>query len=635
MRPRKSTWIWIGVLIAAIAAAAILGGTGNDNGCLHLLAVALIWSAAFVLVVRVLANLFRLVIRRLTLRLAFSYFLIGIVPIPLLATLLSLASYMVAHQFMANRLRREMTAVGEAALAADGNLPEIRADADGVIVRSGLSWLHAGEKAPWLSGLARPGFLASEDRLWLAIPAGARSARVLDLSDPDTPGMQRLADLTGYEVAIEMGTAAAEKGGLSIFTHDEAESKRGIHVHTKGGTPASPVRRPANARPAGGGPWGREWIHAFYLETVLNAVEKESHTGRNVAILQATTSPATLSDQLFAQGVAEIGRVFWIIFAVIAGILLLVYLVALAVAFSLVGSIARSVNRLTRAAEAVARGDFSLRIHSKSRDQIGDLARTFDGMADSIQRLLLVTARKERLEAEVAMARTIQHKLLPPAAATLPGFSVLAHFQPVAEIGGDYYDYLPMPDGRTAVALGDVSGHGLPTGLLVAMAKAALSTLLQAGHQSGDLFSRMNDLIHRSTEPRHYMTLCLLAYDAAKRRGTLTNAGQLPPYRISGGRVESLALPAFPLGLFPDKTFPSQEYTFAAGDVVVILSDGLVEAADALDEPFGFERFEAILREEGGNGAESLRNALLAAIAAHTGERPPEDDRTLVILTLE
>jgi serine phosphatase RsbU (regulator of sigma subunit) len=131
------------------------------------------------------------------------------------------------------------------------------------------------------------------------------------------------------------------------------------------------------------------------------------------------------------------------------------------------------------------------------------------------------------------------------------------------------------------------------------------------------------------------MTLCLLSYDAASRRGTLTNAGQLAPYRISGGRIESLSLPSFPLGLFPDKQFPSREYSFAAGDLVVLLSDGLVEATDDEGEPFGFERFEGVLRDSGGAGAAALRDALLAALAAHTGGRPSEDDRTLVILTLD
>ena len=323
-----------------------------------------------------------------------------------------------------------------------------------------------------------------------------------------------------------------------------------------------------------------------------------------------------------------------IAFFVIGAIVLFVYAVALTIAFVLVGSIARNVNRLTRATQAAARGDFSVRVQSKSRDQIGDLARSFDGMADSIQRLLQDTARKERLESEIAIARTIQHKLLPPTEASLEGVSVLAHFEPVAEIGGDYYDYVRMPDGRLAFALGDVSGHGLPTGLLVAMAKAGLSSLVEAGHDGGELFARMNDLIHRSTDPRHYMTLAFLAYDAATRTGTLTNAGQLAPYRVSASGLEALSLPSFPLGLFPGKTFPSRAQSFAAGDVLVFYSDGLIEAVDAKDEAFGFDRFEAVLRAHAAEGAAALRDAILAAVASHAGTRTADDDRTLLILTL-
>jgi sigma-B regulation protein RsbU (phosphoserine phosphatase) len=274
-------------------------------------------------------------------------------------------------------------------------------------------------------------------------------------------------------------------------------------------------------------------------------------------------------------------------------------------------------------------------VRSKSRDQIGDLARSFDGMADSIERLLVETAQKERLESEIAIARTIQQKLLPPPEARLEGVSVLAHFAPVAEIGGDYYDHLPMPDGRVAFALGDVSGHGLPTGLLVAMAKAGLSTLVEAGHEGGELFGRLNELIHRSTDPRHYMTLVVLEYDARTREGVLTNAGQLAPYRVSPERVESISLPSFPLGLFPGRSFPSRRERFRDGERLVFYSDGLVEAADAADESFGFERFEAILRAHAASTASELRDALLAAVAAHTGNRPAEDDRTLMILTFE
>src|SRR5512134_2355587 len=207
-------------------------------------------------------------------------------------------------------------------------------------------------------------------------------------------------------------------------------------------------------------------------------------------------------------------------------------------------------------------------------------------MAGSIQRLLIETARKERLEGEIAVARTIQQKLLPPASAELPGARVLAHVQSVAEIGGDYYDYLPVPDGRSAIVVGDVSGHGLPTGLLVAMAKAALATLIETGLTGPPLFARLNELIHRSTDSRSYMTLALFVYDGKSRRGELTNAGQLAPYRLSDGKVESLSLPSFPLGASPRSEFPTRAWDFAPGDRLVFLTDGLVECLSPSGDPF-------------------------------------------------
>ena len=624
MALKKSTRVWLGVFAVSAVGATILHRVSPDAGCAPTLLTITAAVACLVLLGRGAVGLFRVIVRRTALRLAFSYFLIGVVPIPLVAILLSLASYIVAHQYMANRLRREITAVGETAAARRTELPAVTAQS-GHVTASGVPWLKKGDPAPWVEALARPGFLVSGDRLWLAVPSGRRGeARLLELSDPVAPWLQELADRTGYEVGAEAEQASEDNQGFEVRTKAPPPKESRVQEIAE--------RRPQGAPPPGEGLWKSEWIHAFYLETVLDAPEGPRY---DVAILKAKASPHLLVQQLFSQGVADIHRAFWIAFVTVSGILLVVYLAALAIAFALVGSLARNVNRLTRAAGAIARGDFSVRIQSKSRDQIGDLARSFDGMAESIQRLLVATAEKERLQSELAIARTIQHKLLPPPEAALPGFHVLAHFEPVDEIGGDYYDYLPMGGGRTAVALGDVSGHGLPTGLLVAMAKAGLSTLLEAGHRDAELFGRMNELIHRSTDPRHFMTLAVLAYDPATRRGRLTNAGQLAPYRISGGRVVPLSLPGLPLGLFPDRTFPTQEYSFAAGDLVVLLTDGFVEAVDGNDEAFGFERLEALLARHAADGATALRDALLAAIRAHTGDRPADDDRTLLILTLD
>jgi sigma-B regulation protein RsbU (phosphoserine phosphatase) len=313
--------------------------------------------------------------------------------------------------------------------------------------------------------------------------------------------------------------------------------------------------------------------------------------------------------------------------------------VALAIAFVLVGSIVRNVNRLTRATQAIARGDFSVRVNSKSRDQIGDLARSFDSMAASIQTLLLETAHKEKLEAELAVARAIQESFLPESGASWKGFQAVAHFEPAAHLGGDYYDILPMPDGRTAVSIGDVSGHGLPTGLVAAAARASLATFVELGVPPGEAFLRLGRRTERSreSERRLYTTLALFAYDADRRLGTLTNAGHPAPYRVSGERVERLALPALPIGLLHGRpsSYPSKDYSFSPGDRLVFFTDGVVEAADAHEDPWGYERLEALLAREGQLAPQDLVAAILAAVAAHVGDTPLEDDRTLLILTFD
>jgi serine phosphatase RsbU (regulator of sigma subunit) len=628
---RKSTRIWLAVFATAAGVKILLDVLSVEQGCWGFGLGAAAVIAACVLLARATVVAFGAIVRKTTLRLAFSYFLIGVVPVPLLATLLLLSAYILAHQFMANLLRRETTAVGEAAVVAHPNLARVRASAAGLVEASDITWLKPGEKAPWVGTLTHPGFLAVGDDVWLAVPEkGARAARLLNLSDPSAPWMQELADRTGYAVSVDLEVATREEKGIRV------DAKPGTHApglqadeFGKGVT-----RRPSGAEPPGTGAWRGEWVRAFYLETMANAVGERAGAGENVAILSARASPRRITNQLFEQGVAEIGKVFQLAYVAVGGLLLLVYLTALTIAFVLAGSIARNVNKLTRATQAAARGDFSVRIQSKSRDQIGDLARSFDSMAASMQTLLAETAAKQRLEAEVGVARTIQRKLLPAPDATLDGLEVHIHFEPADEIGGDYYDYMSAPGPSTVVALGDVAGHGLPTGLLVAMVKAALATLVETGHGGAELFSRLNDLIFRSTEPRHYMTLAMLTYDSRLRRGLLTNAGQLPPYRVQAGRVEALALPALPLGLFPGRTFPEKEFTFAEGDLLVFYTDGFIEAVNAQEESFGFERFEAVLRDHAAGGAAALRQALLAALADHVGGLPADDDRTLMILTL-
>ncbi|HKD11382.1 MAG TPA: SpoIIE family protein phosphatase [Thermoanaerobaculia bacterium] len=624
MQLRKSTKGWLLALAVETVLAVALSSSKGALGCLGAICAALAASSALVLAVRAIVALFRLITRGIALRLAFSYFLIGVVPIPLLAALLFAVAYLLCVQLVGTETRRELRAVVEEAAVGTNRPAEFRVR-NGVVASSRFDWLHPGDAVPWVRDLSQPRALTAGEGVWYAVrpdPADPDRIALVSFAEPRSALLQQLADRSGYEVRVGLGENRRRRvDGIDfqVSKKQEREWKEAV--------------RPRNVPPATGSTlMTTEWVVGVYVEKPVVRIAPES--SEQVVVLVARTSPQVLFDQLFSQGVPEVGKVFWGIFAGLAAALLLVYLAALAIAFFLVANIARSVNRLTRATEAVSRGDFSVRVQSKARDQIGDLARSFDGMAASIERLLLQTAEKERLDAEIAVARTIQQKLLPPSEAELRGMSLVARFEPVAEIGGDYYDYFAMPDGRTAVTIGDVSGHGLPTGLLVAMAKAALATQIESGLTGSALFARLNDLIHRSTDTRNYMTLALLAYDPATRRAELTNAGQLAPYRLSGSAVTSLSLPSFPLGLFSTREYPTISFEVAAGDRLLFLTDGLVEAVDASGEPFGFERLEALLREEVSSDAGRLRDAVLAAVQAHAAGIPLEDDRTIVVLTI-
>jgi sigma-B regulation protein RsbU (phosphoserine phosphatase) len=197
-------------------------------------------------------------------------------------------------------------------------------------------------------------------------------------------------------------------------------------------------------------------------------------------------------------------------------------------------------------------------------------------------------------------------------------------------MGGDYYDFLTTKHGETVTAIGDVSGHGLPTALLVAAAKAALDTLLESGESGSTLFSRLNGLLFRSTDSRNYMTLAL-ATILSDGRLELTNAGHPPPYLLSNGEIRPLELPAFPLGLFGGKEFPSRAYPFVPGDRLVLYTDGIIECRDTKDDAFGFERFEDVLKSCARAPIEEIRRSILDAVGAHCSGVVFDDDRTLVI----
>ena len=338
----------------------------------------------------------------------------------------------------------------------------------------------------------------------------------------------------------------------------------------------------------------------------------------------------------FYFGGSQYAQVVLATIAGIAGSLLLIYLPASLLAIVLIFSISRAVNRIEKGTHAVERGDFSYRIRMKPRNQLGQMAVSFDRMTESISSLLVKVAEKERLQSEIDIAASIQRNLLPREGPSFRGVSFSAHFEPTASIGGDYYDVFNLDQSRLAVAIGDVSGHGLSTGLVMAMVKAAMTTLVEEGADEVSLFRRLNELVFRSTEKRAFMTLGFTIFDLEHCRIRHTNAGHLYPYVLRAGEPpHALESSSLPLGVRREILTETVEYDLREGDTLVYLSDGLIEAQGATGDPFGFEEMERILADVSGQEAADVQKAILVAVERHSGERPPDDDRTVMVIRFE
>jgi sigma-B regulation protein RsbU (phosphoserine phosphatase) len=347
--------------------------------------------------------------------------------------------------------------------------------------------------------------------------------------------------------------------------------------------------------------------------------------------------PSNLFSYYFGASAGEYFNILATIIATLAALLMAMYFVAALFAAVLIFSISRAVNRIEKGTRAVERGDFSYRINMKRHNQLSAMAQSFDRMTESIASLLASVTEKERLQSEIAIAATIQRNLLPKEGPTFSGVSFSAHFEPTTSIGGDYYDVFNLDKSRLAVAIGDVSGHGLSTGLVMAMVKAAITTLVEEGADETSLFHRLNELVFRSTERRAFMTLAFTIFDLDRRTIRHTNAGHLYPYLLRRGETTPIAIesPSLPLGVRANLVTPTVEVDLREGDAIVYLSDGIVEAQDENGEPLGFEQLEALLATMTEESPSVLRDTILDAVARHAGGRPADDDRTIMIVKFD
>lgn len=241
---------------------------------------------------------------------------------------------------------------------------------------------------------------------------------------------------------------------------------------------------------------------------------------------------------------------------------------------------------------------------------------------------------RERQRVELETARGIQSSILPDLPSQLAGIELAHAYLPATEVGGDFYDVLDLEDGRLAVAVGDVAGHGVSSGLVMSMAKSTLALQVTVNPEAEVVLSTLNRMVYRSARLRLLTTLCYALVDRDRRELTYASAGHLAPYRIDAeGRVEGLAASSYPLGVRDRLDVQVRTVKLSGGDHLFLYSDGVVEArSENDDELFGFERLESSLARHADKGPRGLRDGVLGDLAAFTGKVPQEDDQTIVVL---
>ena len=238
---------------------------------------------------------------------------------------------------------------------------------------------------------------------------------------------------------------------------------------------------------------------------------------------------------------------------------------------------------------------------------------------------------RERIEQEMKVARLVQQQFLPQALPDMPGWQVAMFYRPARTVGGDFYDFIPLPGGQAMVVVGDVTGKGVPAAMVMASTHALMRAAAPRLISPGAVLGRVNELLFTDTPAHMFVTCLALLLDAGTGRVTFANAGHDVPYVRTADGVAELRAKGMPLGLMPGMTYEEKAFTFRPGDCALLYSDGLSEAHDAGRQMFGFGRVAALV----GTGAsgQALIDLCLTELDAFTGPgHEQEDDITLLSL---
>ena len=573
--------------------------------------------------------LMRKLVWRVRNRLLVTYFLIGALPLVLVFVIVSLGLYILlaqaANYLLTTELDQRLDELRDAAdrVAQDvlsGRRPtSLEIPGYHVIVRSANRVSSIPEAAPlvdypsWIP-LGFKGVVQTDAGTYFLAGTGAREHRV---------------DVLAYRPLDEELLSQLLPGlaSVQLFAF-------GIQVGRRG-DPDVPRPRPlfdsSNVLPQPGprGFWDIALTSAMPL-----SVRLISNGNRGTDLIILSSRPSVVIQRLFSS-LGSAAPLFGIFLLVTAGIFFFVEIVAIVSSAQLTRSITRTVHDLYTGTRKIEAGDFSHRIPVRTRDQLSELATSFNSMTERIERLIVEVKEKEKLESELEIARQVQAQLFPKQVPKLKTLELVGVCNPARIVSGDYYDFIPLDSRWTALVIGDISGKGISAALLMASVQSSLHAQLTAGANvavsTATLVSRLNRQLYESTTPEKYATFYCGMYDDQSGGLMYTNAGHLAPILIRRGEVTRLESNGMVVGLFPDFAYDQSTIVLQPGDLLSAFTDGFTECENAQGIQFGDGRLAELLTRNSEKPLDEIVQIVTHAVRDWAHDLDNQDDTTMLL----
>jgi sigma-B regulation protein RsbU (phosphoserine phosphatase) len=627
----------------------------------------LVAFATFVLGAWIALRLLRIGLRKLTWRLRnrliVAYLFIAVLPILLVLTLVGLGGYLLAGQVAVYLVRSELDrrlvslrSVDEELSVSPAAIQRIsetdRKRFPGLILWTAQN--GAAKKWPLDANVSWPprlpvnssGFALREGRYyaWADIVAGDRQVLVMEpLSRQYLSGMlpglgdvfflQR--DLGGSPASVSAPPAPIGNGKIQVRAGSTKIGSGGegdFRLTPAGGDALSSALPPPVNRFDVGVRWG----------SVMRAVNWEHPETTESALLVGYSRLSSILNTILSQSSDELGGAVLIFFYIVAVSFLVVAITGLAIGVSMSRSITGAVHALYAGTQRVMRGEFSQLIEVTGRDQIAELSTSFNTMTQNLERLLAVAKEKERMQAEIEIARGVQDQLYPKAPPVFESLRVLGMCDPARMVSGDYYDY-QLVDGKLAVAIGDVAGKGISAALLMATIQAAMRMELRASVEmaasmnglrfsTARMVSELNQQLYATTSAEKYATFFFAIYDQQTGLLTYTNAGHLKPVLIREGAPTMLDVNGLMVGAFPFATYDESKIALCSGDLLVCYTDGVTEPENEYGEMFGEERLIELVAKNADRDEAQIIESVMECVRQWTGVPELSDDMTVLLV---